>query len=299
MHSLTPLRIAVSQVTTLQWELPEELCHCVEHGFDSISLLRTKLSDIGVACARELLQQAGVRVSSLQWAGGFTGSEGQTFQESLADCYEAIESAEQLACPVLTIYVGCRGGHTLSHARRLVRHALRELAPVARASGVTLAVKPSRPLEATGCGFMTSLEESVAVIEEVGEAGLGLAVDLWSFADDPWLVSGDEQLLRYIRLVSVADRNESDASDQERLPPGAGSLPLARQLTRLIEAGYRGDIEIDPVGDTVMRKGYEETLATIGRFATDFQLSGHQVRLKRQVASWPALAAAGSPAIRP
>ena len=299
MYSSTPLRIAISQLTTLRWELPEELCHCVEHGFDAISLWRPKLSDMGLSNARELLQQAGVRVSSLQWAGGFTGSDGRTFQESLADCQEAIETAEQLACPVLTIYAGGRGGHTLSHARRLVRHALQELAPVAEAAGVTLAVKPSRHFEMKSGSFMASLEEAVSVIEEVGEVGIGLAVDLWAFADDPWLISCSEELLRHVRLVSVADRHDHLIDDQERLPPGVGRLPLVRRLSSLLEAGYRGDIEIDPVGETVMRTGYEETLAAIGRYSTNFQHPRRHVRIKRQATSWPALAAAGGQASRP
>jgi sugar phosphate isomerase/epimerase len=274
MRSSVPLRIAVSQLTTLRWELPEELCHCVEHGFDAISLWRPKLSDTGVASARELLQQAGVRVSSLQWAGGFTGSDGRTFEESLADCHDAIETAEQLACPVLTVYAGCRGGHTLSHAHRLVRHALRELAPLADAAGVTLAIKPIPYHGATGCGFISSLEETVDLIEEVDVAGLGLAVDLWAFADDPCFSCGFgygmEQLLRHVCLVSMADRNGPVTDEQERLPPGTGRLPLERWLSRLVEAGYQGDIEIDPVGEAVMQTGYEETLVAIGRYVAEF-----------------------------
>ena len=298
MRSSTSLPIAVSQLTTLRWELPEELCHCVEHGFDAISLWRPKLSDTGVAYARELLQQAGVRVSSLQWAGGFTGSDGRTFEESLADCQEAIETAEQLACPVLTIYAGSRGGHTLSHARRLVRHALRELAPAAEAAGVTLAFKPIHHREVAGGGFMARLEEAVSLIEEVDEAGLGLALDLWSFADDPWLSSGMEQFLQHVRLVLVADRKGPMHEDQERLPPGAGNLPLKQQLASLLDAGYQGDIEIDPVGERVMQTGYEETLAAIGRYAAGFQRQG-QHRIGRQAAPWSPLATAGGQVSRP
>ena len=93
---MSSLRFAVSQLTTLRWELPEELCHCIEHGFDAISLWRPKLSDLRLTEARSLLKQAGVQVACLQWAGGFTGSDGRTFQESVDDCCEAIDTAEQL-----------------------------------------------------------------------------------------------------------------------------------------------------------------------------------------------------------
>ena len=113
MLSSTALRIAVSQIATLRWDLGEELCHYREHGFEAISLWRQKISDVSLFEARELLSTSGVRVSSLQWPGGFTGSEGHTFQESLEDACEAIDAAEQLHCPLIVLHPGGRAGHTL------------------------------------------------------------------------------------------------------------------------------------------------------------------------------------------
>ena len=163
---------------------------------------------------------------------------------------------------------------------------------------MTLALKPIHHREVAGGGFMASLEEAVSLIEEVDEAGLGLALDLWSFADDTWLSSGMEQFLQHVRLVLVADRNGPLHEDQERLPPGGGNLPLKQQLASLLDAGYQGDIEIDPVGERVMQTGYEETLAAIGRYAAGFQRQG-QHRISRQAASWSPLATAGGQVSRP
>ena len=294
MLTSTRFQLAVSQLTTLRWDLPEELCHCVEHGFDAISLWRAKVSDVGTGTAQELLQQAGVRVSSLHWAGGFTGSDGQTFDESLADCREAIETAEQLACPVLTVYAGCRGGHTLSHARRLVRQALAELAPAATAAGVTLALKPAREPESLGGGFMSSLEETQAVIADVDQDHVGLALDLWAFADDPFLRESWDLLVRHTRLVLVADRSGPLDFEQERLLPGAGRLPLDWCLRALADAGYQGDIEIDPVGEAVSQAGYEATLAAISQYRDELGRMLRRPQPRRRAAPMPpVLAEAG------
>ena len=268
MQSTTSLRFAASQLTTLRWELPEELCHCIEHGFDAISLWRPKLSDLSLTEARSLLKQAGVQVACLQWAGGFTGSDGRSFQESVDDCCEAIDTAEQLETDTLVIYAGCRGGHTLSHARRLVLHALEELAPVAAAAGVSLAVKPVRTTAAPGCGFLTTLAEAVEVIEAVDHPQVGLAIDLWAYADDSTAFLDCDRLARHARQVSLADRVGPPHADQERLPPGWGSLPLTARLEALRRAGFCGVVELDPVGETVASEGYEATLAAVGRYAS-------------------------------
>jgi sugar phosphate isomerase/epimerase len=268
MRSMCSLRFAVSQLTTLRWELPEELCHCIEHGFNAISLWRPKLSDISVTEARSLLERAAVQVACLQWAGGFTGSDGRTFRESVDDCCEAIDTAEQLEADTLVVYAGCRGGHTLSHARRLVLQALQELAPIAAAAGVSLAVKPIREPAAPGCGFLATLAEAVEVIEVVDHPQVGLAIDLWAYADDPACFRDCNRLARHTRLVSIADRVGPLHADQERLPPGRGGLPLIRRLEALVRAGFYGVVEIDPVGETVVREGYEATLAAVGRYAS-------------------------------
>jgi sugar phosphate isomerase/epimerase len=267
MLSSTSLRIAVSQVATLRWGLAEELCHYTEHGFDAISLWRPKLSDLSICEAREFLDSAGVRVSSIQWPGGFTGSEGQTFRESLEDAYEAIDIAEQLDCPLVVLRTGARAGHTLSHARRLIRLAIEELAPAAEAAGVTLVMKPSK----AEASFLTTLRDTLAILDASDYPNIGLAVDLWSFSEELIALQSKSSVLERTKIVSVADQSKSISSAYERLPPGAGDLPLAGLLRLLFESGYRGEIEFDPVGQTVSSMGYEELLASLRHYVDDVQ----------------------------
>ena len=259
MLSSTSLRIAVSQLATLRWGLAEELCHYTEHGFDAISLWRPKLSDLSICEAKELLDSAGVRVSSVQWPGSFTGSEGQTFRESLEDSYEAIDIAEQLDCPLVVLRTGARAGHTLSHARRLIRLAIEELAPAAETAGVTLVMKPSK----AEASFLTTLRDTLAMLDASGCPNVGLAVDLWSFSEELISLQSGTSVFERTKIVSVADQAKSISSCYERLPPGAGDLPLTGLLRLLFESGYRGEIEFDPVGQTVSSMGYEELLASL------------------------------------
>ena len=43
--------VAISQVTTPRWDLSRDLAHLVEHGFTSLALWRSKVSDAGVPAA--------------------------------------------------------------------------------------------------------------------------------------------------------------------------------------------------------------------------------------------------------
>ena len=252
--------VAISQLTTSRWELPEEIARLADHGFDRLSLWRAKLSDIGPAAAASLLTDAGMRVSSLQWAGGFTGGDGRTFAESIEDAAEAIETAATVGAPTLVIHSGCRGGHTRPHARRLLVQALTTLAPLAGAAGVTLAVKPMHTAAASGCSFLTCAVDALELVEHVADPAIRIAVDLWQFADDPALMRMLPRLAAATSVIQVADRNGPPTSELERLPAGHGSLPLESMVLAFIDHGYTGDFEFDPVGDSVAALGYERVL---------------------------------------
>jgi hypothetical protein len=249
--------VAVSQMTSARWDLVDDVAAARSHGFDAVALWRPKVSDMGGPAAARLLATAGVRASSLQWVGGFTGGDGRSFAESVDDAVEALALAEAVAAPVLVVHGGCRAGHTRSHAQRLLTQALEHLAPVAARGEVTLAVKPMHPADAGTCGFLADLADAVAFVERFDHGAVRLALDLWHFADDPALATLVSRLAAVTAVVQVADRCGSPAAGGDRLPIGQGTLPLEAAVADLLAAGYAGPVEFDPVGELVELLGYD------------------------------------------
>jgi len=245
------MRASISERTTFRWDLAEELDALGQVGFEALSVWRPKLSDLPLGEARRMLDAAGVRVSSLQWAGGFTGSDGRTFRESLTDASEAICDAAELGSDVLLVHTGCRGGHTLGHARRLVQEALERLAPIAEEHGVRLALKPTHPAASSGCGFFTELFDAWQFVEAIGQPSVGLALDLWHFGGQSGLLSLLPAICSRLMVVSLADCRGAPTADHERLAPGDGTLPLGRLVTALADAGFAGDVEFEFVAKPV------------------------------------------------
>ena len=125
-------RLAINELTTFRWSLEEDIEHYRQAGIGAIGVWRQKLADFGEEKGLELLAESGMAVSNLLWGGGFTGSDGRSFRDSIEDGIEAIELAGLLKSPCLVVYSGGRAGHTHNHARRLLSGALAELVPVAR-----------------------------------------------------------------------------------------------------------------------------------------------------------------------
>ena len=252
---------AISEMTASRWDLPVEVERYASHGFEAISVWRPKVSDLGAEAAAALIASHGMRVSSVRWAGGFTGGDGRSFEESVEDAGEAIEMAETLAAPVLVVHSGCRGGHTRSHARRLLSQAVELLIPQAAEAGVVLAVKPMHPAAAEGCSFVNRLSEAVELVEGFNDPAVKLAVDLWHWADDGEMLALAPRMAESVAVVQVADRQGPPAAIADRLPIGQGNLPLANVLASLWAHGFAGGVEFDPVGESVEMLGYEGILA--------------------------------------
>lgn len=262
---------AISQLSTPRWELPREVERVAARGFEALSIWRPKVSDLAPTAVAAVLARAGLRISSLQWAGGFTGADGRSHAESVTDALEAIQVAEGLGAPVLVVHSGCRGGHTRSHARRLLGTALESLLPAATRAGVTLALKPIHAAAACGCSFLTGLAEALDLVEAWVDPALGLALDLWQFADADDLEELTPRLAERTAIVQVADRRGPPSAEIDRLPAGSGSLPLAEAVVALVAAGYRGAVEFDAVGEAVEALGYDAVLDEARRTAADWR----------------------------
>jgi sugar phosphate isomerase/epimerase len=154
-------RISMNELTTYRWTFEEDVQQYAEAGISAISVWRDKLTDFGEERGIELIGDSGLCVSALLWAGGFTGSEGRTFRESVQDAKEALQLAAALNTRCLIVYSGARGGHTHNHARRLLRSAISEILPLADEFGVALALEPMHPGCAAEWTFLTDLKDAL------------------------------------------------------------------------------------------------------------------------------------------
>ena len=240
--------LSMNELTTYRWSFEEDVVNYANAGYTAIGIWRRKVEDFGVERAIELLQESGLRVSSLLWAGGFTGNDGRTHTESVEDAREAIALADQLGAENLLLYSGGSDLHIRKHCDRLLSNALDSLLPIAEEFDVRLALKPMHPAAATEWTFLTDLGDTLHLLERYASPHLGLALDLFHFADDRKLMALLPRLAEHLAVVSVGDRLEPITFEQNRCTIGNGFLPLSRIVPALLEEGYDGFFEIELLG---------------------------------------------------
>lgn len=253
-------RLSMNEMTTYRWSFDQDVAEYRAAGIAAIGVWRQKLSDYGEEKGIELLAETGLPVSNLLWAGGFTGSDGHSFRESIAEAADGIRLAAALKAGCLVVYSGGRAGHTHNHARRLLVDALRELAPLAEDLRVTLAIEPMHPACSAECTFLTSLADVHTVMDAVGSPRLQLAFDAYHFGADRAALDLLPKFAGRIAIVHLADGKAPVDHEQNRTRLGDGIVPLTEVIAALAAGGYDGDYDVELIGQEIEATDYRELL---------------------------------------
>ncbi len=252
-------QLSVNETTTFRW-FEEDVLRYAAAGIPAIGVWRQKLSDYGELKGAELLAESHLKVSHLLWAGGFTGSDGRTFRASLDDAAEAVRTAHQLGTNCLVVYSGARAGHTHNHARRLLRDAIKELAPLAAELRFALALEPMHP----GCGaeftFLNSLDDALALLAAVDNPSVKLVLDTYHLGLTDKLAERIPELLKHVAIVQLGDMKAPPDGEQNRCPLGEGVVPLRPIVAALTAAGYDGFYDVELLGEEVESMDYPALL---------------------------------------
>lgn len=253
-------QISVSQFTTCQWTFEEDLLRYQALGFDSIGIWRRKIDDIGQRDAIDMLYDSSLNVSSLSWAGGFTGSDGRSFVDAVDDAIDAISLASKLNAGTLIVHPGARNNHTNSHAFRLLEWALTEIAPVAQDFGVKLSIELIPGFVESPWTFIHSFAQVDQLLDTFEPCQLGLVLDLYHAGLNTPTLNRLERFADRINLVQLSDRMSTSETKESRLLPGQGTVDIAAWIAKLDTMNYNGPIELEVHGEGVDGTDYFDRL---------------------------------------
>ncbi len=252
--------LSINEVTTYRWTFEEDVAQLRACGIGAIGVWRQKLADFGEAKGIALLADSGLTVSNLLWAGGFTGSDGHSYQESTADAREALRLAAALRTRHLVVYSGSRNGHTQNHARRIFSSALTDLLPLAADLDVTLAIEPMHAGCADEWTFLTDLDDALALVREFDNPYLKLVFDTYHWGHEPGIAERVGAMAEHIGIVHLGDGPSAPGCEQNRHRLGDGTVPLPCIVKALRQAGYEGYFDVELFGETIEHSDYRQLL---------------------------------------
>jgi len=242
-------RLSLNQATIKYADLAEALDAGVDAGYASIGLWREPVLEAGLGTSIRLVEDSGLRVSSLCRGGFFTMEEGAERRESIDDNKRAIAEAHALGAPALVLVAGGipAGSRDLLGARERVRDAIGELADDAASAGVTLTIEPLHPMYASDRAVVSTLGQALDIAEQFPSGVVGVVVDTFHVWWDPQLLAQIARAGDRIASYQVCDWATPLPADVllGRHYPGDGVIDFASITAAVEAAGYSGDVEVE------------------------------------------------------
>lgn len=182
MQRPNPHKLSLNTATVRQqWNLQQIIEGCARHEIRGISPWRDQVAELGLKETARLIRTHELSVSGYCRGGMFPANTAEQRHNTLNDNFRAVDEALELNAACLVLVVGGlpAGSKDLAGARQQVHDGLNTLLEYARPRGMPLAIEPLHPMYAADRACINSLKQANDLIDDLGDEGLGLAVDLY------------------------------------------------------------------------------------------------------------------------
>ena len=242
------MTLSLSEISTVAAPFAEDVRAYAAAGFGGIGIWEMKLGDDEAEL--ELLHASGLHVTNC--VPSVPSILPNTVIEGPDDVEERIESMcasvrrfARFEPDCVLCLTGPAGGRDEADARRLVTDGLQRVAAAADEAGVRLGLEPIHDSQRDELTLITTIPETLDLLDEAGLPSVGIMVDLWHVGDTPEIERHLAENVDRITGVHVAEHFAGGRSDRDL--PGERCAELMRVLR---DAGWRGAWDVEIFGDS-------------------------------------------------
>lgn len=241
-------RLAVHTMTTKPLSLAEAAEAYARRGIGGISVWVEALNDIATSTAKQIIDDAGLKVPALVRGGFFCAASEADRKVRIDNNRRLIETAAALEAEMLVLVVGALPGESLDVQRGWVREGIERLLPEAHFNGVKLAIEPLHPMYAADKSCINRITEARRICETIDDPQVGVAVDVYHVWWDPELSNEIKRLGETDRIFGfhVCDwRVPTRDLLTDRALMGDGCIDIAGIRREVEAAGFNGWHEVE------------------------------------------------------
>jgi sugar phosphate isomerase/epimerase len=250
MQRPNPHKLSLNTATVRQqWNLQQIIEGCARHEIRGISPWRDQVAELGLKETARLIRTHELSVSGYCRGGMFPANTAEQRHNTLNDNFRAVDEALELNAACLVLVVGGlpAGSKDLAGARQQVHDGLNTLLEYTRPRGMPLAIEPLHPMYAADRACINSLKQANDLIDDLGDEGLGLAVDLyhtWWDADFHHEIrrAGKKRLLAF-HICDWLNPTQDLLEDRGMMGDGVIDIRGFRQAVEAL--GYDGFHEVE------------------------------------------------------
>jgi 4-hydroxyphenylpyruvate dioxygenase len=249
------MKPCISQATTMPSTFADDVANYADAGCMALEVWLTKLEQHleheTAGDTKQMLAQRGMTLAAAAYQGGLLLAQGDARQAHYDHYRKRLELCEYFG--IRTLLVVADFVEPLDQAalgRAVV--SLQQAARWAAGFDVTLA------LEFRGKNtFCSSLDTAIALVEQCGEANVGINLDVYHYYTGPSKFEDFAHLtlerLAHVQVADLAGVPRELANDGDRVLPGDGDFQLDSVMAVLRTLGYEGWVSLELMNPTLWR----------------------------------------------
>ena len=254
-------RISLNQITTGNWNLQQAVDGCVRQEIPSIAIWRHRVEEIGLKKSKQIVQNAGLQVSSLCRGGMFPAATEIERQKRMDDNKRAIEEAAELGTDTLVLVCGPAPDKDITEARKMVADGIEQIVPFAIEHGIKIGIEALHPMYAAERSVIVTLNEANTIAESFQPEHVGVIVDVFHVWWDPDLYNQIARAKGRILGFHVSDWIVPTPDLlMGRGMMGDGVINIRKIRNAVENAEYTGPIEVEIFNETIWNRPGDEVL---------------------------------------
>lgn len=246
----SPLVFGVSEFTTWRWDFQQDVDHYPKLGVQAIEVCEFKLDPHRIREQLALIHERGLRISSAQPSvrtlfPSKSQPEPKEVRDRVSRFRRTIESFGDSARDVpFVANTGIPPGGNIQMVIEVAVQEYRLLADFAAERGAKVALEPLNASIMNLESAIWTLGQANRLVDAVDRENFGICLDFWNIWQNADIEREIKKTGDRIMVVQVSDWR-IPRSDQDRLIPGQGEVPIANLMFAARKAGFSGAYSVE------------------------------------------------------
>ncbi len=238
--------LAIHTMTTKPWDLPTAAAKYSGAGVRGIGVWRQWLDGRSLTENKQLLENHGLTPCSLVRGGFFPSLTKSERQSALDDNRRALDEAAAIGAPQVVLVCGAKPELSLPENRKQITEGIAACIDHAAATGVQLAIEPLHPMYADCRSAINTLGQCNDIIDQLGDAHVGIAADVYHIWWDPHLYQEIARAGKRIIGFHVCDWiTPTNDFLNDRGLMGEGCIDIKSIHRAVRDTGFNGFTEVE------------------------------------------------------
>jgi len=247
----------INQATTMTTDFALDMRVYAEAGFESVELWLPKLETFleagnSLESAQRLLRSLGLNAVGACAQGDVLIAEAGKRQAAMEQLRHRLIYCQALGAETLVVFAE-PGPPPDSQSYKLAATNLAEVCDLASQHEVRIALEFIKDSK-----FLGSLLTAQLLVKKADRQNLGILFDTFHFyagiskMED--LETLEDDMIGFVHINDVADKPRETWTDQDRVLPGEGVLPLSEIVGAIASKGYEGHCSLELFNQDLWRK---------------------------------------------